>query len=127
MDLVQVVELEAAYEWNEGEWTIQGYQPAPEPRYHVVAYDFGVKRNILRMLASRGCRVTVVPAQTTAAQVLEYQPDGVFLSNGPGDPEPCTYAITAIRELLAKEDPHLRDLSWASTAGLGLQLHGQSR
>ena len=105
MDLVQVVSTDKPYEWNEGEWTIQGYQPAPEPRYHVVAYDFGVKRNILRMLASRGCRVTVVPAQTTAAQVLEYQPDGVFLSNGPGDPEPCTYAITAIRELLAKKIP----------------------
>ena len=105
MDLVQVVSTDKPYEWNEGEWTIQGYQPAPEPRYHVVAYDFGVKRNILRMLASRGCRVTVVPAQTTAAQVLEYQPDGVFLSNGPGDPEPCTYAITAIRELLARKIP----------------------
>ena len=105
MDLVQVVSTDKPYEWNEGEWTIQGYQPAPEPRYHVVAYDFGVKRNILRMLASRGCRVTVVPAQTTAAQVLECQPDGVFLSNGPGDPEPCDYAITAIRELLAKKIP----------------------
>ena len=105
MDLVRVVSTAKPYEWMEGEWTIQGYQSAPEPHYHVVAYDFGVKRNILRMLASRGCRVTVVPAQTSAAQVLELQPDGVFLSNGPGDPEPCDYAIAAIRELLAKKLP----------------------
>ena len=105
MDLARVVSVESPYEWNEGEWTLEGYQPATEARYHVVAYDYGVKRNILRMLAARGCKVTVVPAQTSAAEVLKYHPDGVFLSNGPGDPEPCDYAITAIRELLAKGIP----------------------
>ena len=77
----------------------------PEPKFHVVAYDFGVKRNILRMLAQRGCRVTVVPAQTSAADVIAMKPDGIFLSNGPGDPEPCDYAIAAIRELLARGIP----------------------
>jgi carbamoyl-phosphate synthase small subunit len=76
-----------------------------KPRFHVVAYDYGVKRNILRMLAERGCRLTVVPAQTPAAEVLAMNPDGVFLSNGPGDPEPCDYAIAAIREILAKGVP----------------------
>jgi carbamoyl-phosphate synthase small subunit len=105
MDLAKVVSVDSPYEWSEGEWTLKGYQAAPEPRFHVVAYDFGVKRNILRMLAARGCKVTVVPAQTSAAEVLGYQPDGVFLSNGPGDPEPCDYAITAIRELLAQGVP----------------------
>ena len=105
MDLARVVSVESPYEWNEGEWTLEGYQPAAAARYHVVAYDYGVKRNILRMLAARGCKVTVVPAQTPAAEVLKYHPDGVFLSNGPGDPEPCDYAITAIRELLAKGIP----------------------
>lgn len=105
MDLAKVVTVDSPYEWSEGEWTLNGYQSAPSAKYHVVAYDFGVKRNILRMLASRGCKVTVVPAQTSAAEVLNYNPDGVFLSNGPGDPEPCDYAITAIRELLAKGVP----------------------
>ena len=100
MDLAKVVTVDAPYEWTEGEWTLKGYQPAVPSRFHVVAYDFGVKRNILRMLVSRGCKVTVVPAQTSAEDVLKYRPDGVFLSNGPGDPEPCDYAITAIRELL---------------------------
>ena len=101
MDLAKVVTADAPYEWSESEWTLKGYTPAAEAKYHVVAYDFGVKRNILRMLASRGCRVTVVPAKTSAAEVLKYQPDGVFLSNGPGDPEPCDYAIAAIKELLS--------------------------
>lgn len=105
MDLAKVVSVDTPYEWNEGEWTLKGYRTAAEARYHVVAYDFGVKRNILRMLAARGCKVTVVPAQTPAAKVLEYNPDGVFLSNGPGDPEPCDYAIAAIRELLARGVP----------------------
>ena len=100
MDLAKVVTVASHYDWNEAEWTLKGYQPAPAPKYHVVAYDFGVKRNILRMLASRGCKVTVVPAQTPAAEVLECNPDGVFLSNGPGDPEPCDYAIAAIRQIL---------------------------
>ena len=105
MDLAKVVTVASHYDWNEAEWTLKGYQPAPAPKYHVVAYDFGVKRNILRMLASRGCKVTVVPAQTPAAEVLECNPDGVFLSNGPGDPEPCDYAIAAIREVLARKVP----------------------
>ena len=101
MDLAKVVSTTTPYEWSAGEWGLTGYRPAPVAQWHVVAYDFGVKHNILRMLASRGCRLTVVPAQTSAAEVLDRRPDGVFLSNGPGDPEPCDYAITAIRELLA--------------------------
>ena len=105
MDLAKVVTVDSPYEWSEGEWSLTGYQPATEAKFHVVAYDFGVKRNILRMLSARGCKVTVVPAQTSAANVLKYKPDGVFLSNGPGDPEPCDYAITAIRELLAAGVP----------------------
>ena len=105
MDLAKVVTVDSAYEWSEGEWSLTGYQPASAARFHVVAYDYGVKRNILRMLSARGCKVTVVPAQTSAADVLKYKPDGVFLSNGPGDPEPCDYAITAIRELLAAGVP----------------------
>ena len=100
MDLAKVVTVDSPYEWNEGEWSLTGYQPAAEPRFKVVAYDYGIKRNILRMLAARGCKVTVVPAQTPAAEVLKYQPDGIFLSNGPGDPEPCDYAIRAIAELV---------------------------
>ena len=103
MDLAKVVSASSPYEWIEGEWTLKGYASgaaAKSHEFHVIAYDFGVKHNILRMLAARGCRVTVVPAQTSAAEVLAYKPDGVFLSNGPGDPEPCDYAIQAIRELL---------------------------
>ena len=100
MDLAKVVSVDSPYEWNEGEWSLTGYQPAAEPRFKVVAYDYGIKRNILRMLAARGCKVTVVPAQMPAAEVLKYQPDGIFLSNGPGDPEPCDYAIKAIAELV---------------------------
>ena len=100
MDLAKVVTVDSPYEWNEGEWSLTGYQPAAEPRFKVVAYDYGIKRNILRMLAARGCKVTVVPAQMPAAEVLKYQPDGIFLSNGPGDPEPCDYAIKAIAELV---------------------------
>ncbi|WP_192035870.1 glutamine-hydrolyzing carbamoyl-phosphate synthase small subunit [Halomonas sp. YLGW01] len=108
MDLAKVVSCQTPYEWSEGEWTLgQGYADTTtsERPFHVVAYDFGVKRNILRMLASRGCRLTVVPAQTPAAEVLALNPDGVFLANGPGDPEPCDYAITAIREILDTELP----------------------
>ncbi|MFN0186479.1 MAG: glutamine-hydrolyzing carbamoyl-phosphate synthase small subunit [Aquabacterium sp.] len=101
LDLARVVSTEHAHDWTEGEWRLgQGWTTAPAPRFHVVAYDFGVKRNILRMLVSRGCRLTVVPAKTTAADVRTLRPDGVFLSNGPGDPEPCDYAITAVRELI---------------------------
>ena len=105
MDLAKVVSSTSSYVWSEGEWTLKGYVDAPVGEFNVVAYDFGVKRNILRMLAARGCKVTVVPAQTPAAEVLKLQPDGVFLSNGPGDPEPCDYAITAIREILAAGVP----------------------
>ncbi|WP_461310124.1 glutamine-hydrolyzing carbamoyl-phosphate synthase small subunit [Azonexus hydrophilus] len=100
MDLAKVVSTATPYEWTETEWTLNGFGQQGDTRFHVVAYDFGVKRNILRMLADRGVRVTVVPAQTPAAEVLAMKPDGVFLSNGPGDPEPCTYAIDAIREIL---------------------------
>ena len=105
-DLAKVVSTAQPYVWTETEWTLAdaegqtGYGTQTAPRFHVVAYDFGVKRNILRMLASRGCKVTVVPAQTPAREVLALQPDGVFLSNGPGDPEPCDYAIAAARELI---------------------------
>lgn len=105
MDLAKVVSAKDSYDWNEGEWTLKGYGQGPAPRFHVVAYDFGVKRNILRMLAERGVRLTVVPAQTSAAEVLAMRPDGVFLSNGPGDPEPCDYAIAAIREFLDRGLP----------------------
>ena len=101
MDLAKVVSVDKSYEWTEGEWRLgKGYVPQENPKFHVVAYDFGVKRNILRMLAERGCKLTVVPAKTPARDVLAMKPDGVFLSNGPGDPEPCDYAIAAIRELL---------------------------
>jgi len=103
MDLAKEVTTDSIYQWTEGSWILgEGHtQPNPEDaRFHVVAYDYGVKRNILRMLVDRGCRVTVVPAQTTASDVLAMNPDGVFLSNGPGDPEPCDYAITAIDEIV---------------------------
>lgn len=106
MDLAKEVCVRTPYAWTETEWRLEsGYAQAQTPRFHVVAYDFGVKRNILRMLAERGCRLTVVPAQTPAAEVLGLKPDGVFLSNGPGDPEPCDYAIRAIREILEADVP----------------------
>lgn len=101
-DLAKVVSCSQSYVWTEAEWTLDaGYGQQTAPRFHVVAYDFGVKKNILRMLVQRGCKVTVVPAQTPASEVLGYRPDGIFLSNGPGDPQPCDYAIAAVRELLA--------------------------
>ena len=105
-DLARVVSTAQPYAWTQTEWQLAradgspGYGELQTPRFHVVAYDFGVKKNILRMLAQRGCRVTVVPAQTPAAQVLALRPDGVFLSNGPGDPQPCDYAIAAAAELI---------------------------
>ena len=106
MDLAKVVSCERPYEWDETEWALgSGYGTQRAPKFHVVAFDYGVKRNILRMLAARGCRITVVPAQTTAQEALALQPDGIFLSNGPGDPEPCDYAIRAIRELMDKSLP----------------------
>ncbi|MEQ9465145.1 MAG: glutamine-hydrolyzing carbamoyl-phosphate synthase small subunit [Haliea sp.] len=108
MDLARVVTVAAPYAWREGSWQHEaGHSERAEQElpWHVVAYDYGVKRNILRMLVDRGCRLTVVPAQTPAAEVLALRPDGVFLSNGPGDPEPCDYAIDAIRELLDTDIP----------------------
>lgn len=106
LDLAKEVTCEKAYEWTEGEWHLgEGFKKDITQPLHVVAYDFGVKRNILRMLAERGCRLTVVPAQTPASEVLAMNPDGVFLSNGPGDPEPCNYAIQAIQEILATKKP----------------------
>jgi carbamoyl-phosphate synthase small subunit len=106
MDLAKQVSTDMPYEWAQGCWSLSDGMPsAPHPideklPYHVVAYDYGVKRNILRMLVDRGCHVTVVPAQVPAADVLAMKPDGLFLSNGPGDPEPCDYAIDAIQELM---------------------------
>ena len=106
MDLAKEVSNQTGYIWKEGVWDIQkGYLLPPKTRFHVVAYDFGVKRNILRMLVARGCRVTVVPAATTSEKVLGMKPDGVFLSNGPGDPQPCDYAIQAIADLLEENVP----------------------
>jgi carbamoyl-phosphate synthase small subunit len=106
MDLAKVVTAPASYEWSETEWKLgAGYGEQTEPRFHVVAFDYGVKRNILRMLAERGCRLTVLPATATAEQALALKPDGIFLSNGPGDPEPCDYAIQAISELVAAKIP----------------------
>jgi carbamoyl-phosphate synthase small subunit len=105
-DLARAVTCKARYEWNGSLWALgAGYGASAAPRFHVVAYDFGVKHNILRHLAERGCHVTVVPAQTPAREALAFKPDGVFLSNGPGDPEPCTYAIEAIREIVASGTP----------------------
>ncbi len=106
LDLAREVSCSEPYVWTEGEWVLgQGFQTPAETPLHVVAYDFGIKRNILRMLVGRGCRVTVVPARTPASEVLALRPDGVFLSNGPGDPEPCDYAIRAIQEILAARVP----------------------
>ena len=101
LDLAKVVSTQKAYEWSEGGWELgKGYRRIDNPKFHVVAFDYGIKRNILRLLADRSTRVTVVPAQTPARDVLKMKPDGVFLANGPGDPEPCDYAIEAIGEIL---------------------------
>ena len=106
LDLAKVVSASETSLWTESEWTLgKGYGQQTAPRFHVVAYDFGVKKNILRMLAERGCKVTVVPAQTSAAEVLKHKPNGIFLSNGPGDPEPCDYAIAATRTLIESGIP----------------------
>ncbi len=111
MDLAKEVTTHQPYEWAQGSWTLEsGLPECPHPideklPWHIVAYDYGIKRNILRLLVDRGCRITVVPALTPASEVLKLQPDGLFLSNGPGDPEPCGYAIDAIRELLDKKIP----------------------
>jgi len=111
MDLAKVVSTTRAYEWTEADWVLDrgdgkpGYIHQTAPRHHVVVYDFGVKRNILRMLAKRGCRLTVLPAQTPVEQALALHPDGIFLSNGPGDPEPCDYAINTAKEVIARGVP----------------------
>lgn len=106
LDLAQVVSVDKPYSWTQTEWELgEGYGDLAEARYHVVAFDYGVKKNILRMLAERGCKVTVVPAKTSAAEVKKLNPDGVFLSNGPGDPEPCDYAIEATRDLIESGYP----------------------
>ena len=106
LDLAKEVSVRKPYDWTQTEWALgKGYGELQTPRYHVVAFDYGVKYNILRMLAERGCRVTVVPAQTSAAEVKAMNPDGVLLSNGPGDPEPCDYAIEATRELIEASYP----------------------
>ena len=109
LDLAQVVSVEQGYSWDESVWNLDTDQPdaidTSALKYHVVAYDYGVKRNILRMLVERGCKVSVVPAKTPAREVMAMQPDGIFLSNGPGDPEPCDYAISAIREILETDTP----------------------
>jgi carbamoyl-phosphate synthase small subunit len=106
LDLARVVSTGQSHEWTQTEWRLgDGYGQQKAPRFHVVAYDFGVKKNILRMLAERGCRVTVVPAQTPAEEALSHRPDGVFFSNGPGDPEPCNYAIEAARTIMDRGLP----------------------
>ena len=106
LDLARVVSCTAPYEWSASTWALgAGFRQQEHPRFHVVAYDFGVKHNILRMLAARGCRLTVVPAQTPADAALALKPDGVFLSNGPGDPEPCAYAVAAIRTIVERGLP----------------------
>ncbi|WP_018077385.1 glutamine-hydrolyzing carbamoyl-phosphate synthase small subunit [Thiobacillus denitrificans] len=106
MDLAKVVSVQTAYEWAEREWKLgSGYGRQTEPRFHVVAFDYGIKFNILRMLAERGCRLTVLPATANAEQALSLKPDGIFLSNGPGDPEPCDYAIQAVGDLVAAKIP----------------------
>ena len=106
MDLAKVVSVKEPYEWTQTEWKLgEGYGKQDKPQFHVVAFDYGVKFNILRMLAERGCKVTVLPAQASAADALALNPDGIFLSNGPGDPEPCDYAIAAMREFIARGIP----------------------
>ncbi|EGY52867.1 glutamine-hydrolyzing carbamoyl-phosphate synthase small subunit [Neisseria shayeganii] len=125
-DLAKEVTVKEAYKWTEGEWQLgRGFVTPDAQPYHVVAYDFGVKTNILRMLAARGCRLTVVPAQTPAKDVLALNPDGVFLSNGPGDPEPCDYAIAAVKELLESKKP-LFGICLGHQL-LGLALGGKTR
>jgi len=105
MDLAKEVSVQQPYEWKEGVWSMDGTTDVSPTQWQVIAYDFGIKRNILRLLKDRGCNVTVVPAQTPASEVLKHKPDGVFLSNGPGDPEPCDYAIAAIKEILDSKTP----------------------
>ena len=124
-DLAKEVTVGAPYQWTEGVWQLGAGFRQPESRYHVVVYDFGIKTNILRMLAERGCRLTVVPAQTPAAEALAHNPDGIFFSNGPGDPEPCDYAITALRQVLDSRKPFFGICLGHQL--LGLALGGKTR
>ena len=124
-DLAKEVTVGEPYQWTEGVWQLGAGFRQPESRYHVVVYDFGIKTNILRMLAERGCRLTVVPAQTPAAEALAHNPDGIFFSNGPGDPEPCDYAITALRQVLDSRKPFFGICLGHQL--LGLALGGKTR
>ena len=124
-DLAKEVTVGQPYQWTEGVWQLGAGFRQPESRYHVVVYDFGIKTNILRMLADRGCRLTVVPAQTPAAEALAHNPDGIFFSNGPGDPEPCDYAITALRQVLDSRKPFFGICLGHQL--LGLALGGKTR
>ena len=124
-DLAKEVTVSQPYQWTEGVWQLGAGFRQPESRYHVVVYDFGIKTNILRMLAERGCRLTVVPAQTPAAEALAHNPDGIFFSNGPGDPEPCDYAITALRQVLDSRKPFFGICLGHQL--LGLALGGKTR
>ena len=124
-DLAKEVTVGAPYQWTEGVWQLGAGFRQPESRYHVVVYDFGIKTNILRMLAARGCRLTVVPAQTPAAEALAHNPDGIFFSNGPGDPEPCDYAITTLRQVLDSRKPFFGICLGHQL--LGLALGGKTR
>ena len=129
MDLAKEVTATQSYTWREGSWAIGvGHSERAEADlpWHVVAYDFGVKRNILRLLVDHGCRLTVVPAQTPAAEVLAMNPDGIFLSNGPGDPEPCHYAVEAIQSIPCNRCPRIWYLSGPPAAGPG-QWRGNSK
>ena len=124
-DLAKEVTVSQPYQWTEGVWQLGAGFRQPESRYHVVVYDFGIKTNILRMLAERGCRLTVVPAQTPAAEAFALNPDGIFFSNGPGDPEPCDYAITALRQVLDSRKPFFGICLGHQL--LGLALGGKTR
>ena len=124
-DLAKEVTVGEPYQWTEGVWQLGAGFRQPESRYHVVVYDFGIKTNILRMLADRGCRLTVVPAQTPAAEAFSLNPDGIFFSNGPGDPEPCDYAITALRQVLESRKPFFGICLGHQL--LGLALGGKTR
>ena len=121
MDLARTVTASSSYEWQGGVWNLEAdnYEKPAEPLWHVVAYDFGIKHNILRMLAQRGCRLTVVPAETPAKEVMALNPDGVFLSNGPGDPEPCLYAVEAIMGIAGCPPACFWYLPWTPVTGAG--------
>ena len=128
-DLAKVVSVERPYQWNEGSWRLAradgtpGFVAREQHRFHVVAYDYGVKQNILRLMADRGCRISIVPAQTAASDVLKLKPDGVFLANGPGDPEPCDYAVAATREFIARKVPTFGICLGHQILGLAVGAH----